>query len=341
MDWNISDRAEKLLKESLVCDMLIPASPGTPDEARGYAELLDRLVANGVNFASLTVFGDHRSVEDHFRWVALGRQYFHERSDKFVLANSVEDIYRARDEGKLAVNFNFQGTNCLFGEIAMVEPYRKLGIGHMLFAYNQRNLMADGCHERTDSGLSSAGVNLIKEMNRVGMIVDCTHTGRASTVEMMELSEYPCIFSHSNPKAIYDHQRNIDDEQIKACAATGGVVGINGLGIFMSDNRKNVSAEIFLKHLHYVAQLVGPEHVGLGIDYVHDDEPLLLYMEQHPHMFPEELYGSPSEWRNGRYMPPEEIPNIVQGLVDLGYNDEEIRGMLGENWLRVMRAVWK
>jgi len=339
LNWEVSERATRLLKDSIVCDMLVPASPGTPDEARGYAELLDRMVKHGVNFGSLTVFGDHKSVEDHFRWVGLGRQYFQNRSDKFVLVDQVDDILRARAEGKLAVNFNFQGTNALFGEIALVEPYRKLGIGHMLFAYNQRNLMADGCHERTDAGLSVAGVNLVKEMNRVGMIIDCTHTGYASTMEMMEFSTDPVIFSHSNPKAVYDHQRNITDDQMKACAKTGGVIGLNGLGSFMSDNMLNVSADIFLKHLHYVAQLVGPEHVGLGIDYVHDVEPLLVANDQNPDMWPTELgYGDPVNWR---FMPPEEIPNIVQGMVDLGYTDDEIRGMLGENWIRVMRQVWK
>jgi len=335
----MSDKADAILQDAVVCDMLVPASPCQPDMGRGYPEFLDRMIDHGINFASLTVYGDYPSIEDHFRWVARGRDYFYKRSDKFVLVDTADDILRAKAEGKLAVNFNFQGTNALFGELAMVESYRKLGVGHMLFAYNQRNLMADGCHERTDAGLSRAGVNLVKEMNRVGMIIDGTHTGYRSTMEMMEMSTDPVIFSHSNPKALYQHDRNITDDQIQACAATGGVIGINGLGCFLSENMGDVSAELFVKHMDYVVQLVGPDHVGLGMDYVHDAEPMQVHHEQFPETWPPELgYGDPRDWR---FMPPESVPAVVEGLIERGYSETEIRGMLGENWIRIMRRVWK
>ncbi|MBW2369023.1 MAG: membrane dipeptidase [Deltaproteobacteria bacterium] len=337
--WDVSDKSAAILQDAVVCDMLVPSSPLQPDMGRGFPEFIDRMIDHGVNFASMTVYGDYPSIEDHFRWVARGRGYFHKRSDKFVLVDTADDILRAKTEGKLAVNFNFQGTNALFGELAMVESYRKLGVGHMLFAYNQRNLMADGCHERTDAGLSRAGVNLVKEMNRVGMIIDGTHTGYRSTMEMMEMSTDPVIFSHSNPKALYQHDRNITDDQIKACAATGGVIGINGLGTFMSGNMRDVSAALFVKHVDYVAQLVGPDHVGLGMDYVHDLEPLYVHNEQFPETWPPEMgYGDPNDWS---FMPPESLPTVVEGLVQHGYAESEIRSILGENWLRVMRQVWK
>ena len=158
-------------------------------------------------------------------------------------------------------------------------------------------------------------------------------------MEMIEVSTDPVIFSHSNPKALYQHDRNITDDQIKVCAATGGVVGINGLGAFMSGNMRDVSAELFVKHVDYVAQLVGPDHVGLGMDYVHDLEPLYVHNEQFPETWPPEMgYGDPKDWS---FMPPESLPTIVEGLVTRGYAETEIRGILGENWLRVMRQVWK
>ncbi len=337
--WNISDEAAAILQDAVVCDMLVPASPCQPDMGRGYPEFLDRMVNHGINFGSMTVYGDYPSIEDHFRWVARGRDYFLKRSDKFVLVDKADDIVRAKREGKLAVNFNFQGTNALFGEIAMVESYRKLGIGHMLFAYNLRNLMADGCHERTDSDLSRAGINLVKEMNRVGIIIDGSHTGYRSTMEIMEVSADPVIFSHSNPKALWKHDRNITDDQIKACASTGGVIGINGVGMFMSGNGQDVSAEVFVKHIDYVVQLVGPDHVGLGMDYVHDLEPLLVHNEQFPETWPPEMgYGDSKDWT---FMPPENLPGVVEELIKRAYTEADIRGILGENWLRIMRQVWK
>src|SRR5690606_34276467 len=107
-----------------------------------------------------------------------------------------------------------------------------------------------------DEGLSRFGVALIKEMNRVGMIVDCTHTGYRTSMEAMELSAAPTIFSHSLARALWDHERNVADDQIKACAATGGVIGMNGVGMFLGDN--DGSPEKVADHIDYVAQLVGP-----------------------------------------------------------------------------------
>jgi len=107
----------------------------------------------------------------------------------------------------------------------------------------------------------------------------------------------------------------------------------------MSGNMQDVSAELFVKHIDYVAQLVGPDHVGLGMDYVHDVEPLLVHNEQFPGTWPTEMgYGDPDDWS---FMPPENLPAVVEGLVRLGYSEKDIRLILGENWLRIMHQVWK
>lgn len=97
-------------------------------------------------------------------------------------------------------------------------------------AYNQRNAVADGCHERTDGGLSRFGIELVQAMNRVGMLVDCTHTGYRSSMDVFEVSQAPVVFSHSNARAVWDHERNIRDDQAQACARTGGVIGVVGAG---------------------------------------------------------------------------------------------------------------
>ena len=133
-----------------------------------------------------------------------------------MLVDTFADVERAKLEGKFAVVLHFQGTNPLGGDLNMVEVYYRLGIRHMLMAYNMKNLVGDGCMECTDDGLSRFGVAVVEEMNRVGMIVDVTHTGYRMTMDTFEVSKAPVIFSHSNPAAVWDIPRNVKDDQIKA-----------------------------------------------------------------------------------------------------------------------------
>ena len=152
-----------------------------------------------------------------------------------MLVDTIADVERAKKEGKLAIVLHFQGTNPVEGDIKLIEVYHRLGIRHMLMAYNMKNLVGDGCMERTDDGLSRFGVALVQEMNRVGMIVDVTHTGYRTSMDTFEVSEAPVIMSHSNPAAVWDIPRNVKDDQMKACAKSGGVMCINGVGGFMGE----------------------------------------------------------------------------------------------------------
>ena len=150
----------------------------------------------------------------------------------------------------------------------LVEVFYKLCIRHMLMAYNQKNLVADGCHELTDAGISRFGHELVAEMNRVGMFVDVAHTGYQSSMEVIEPSQSPVICSHGNIQALWRHARCYRDDQIQAIAASGGVFGLTGLGIFMGDNDASVAR--YVEQIDYVVQLVGPRHVGFGFDYMYD-----------------------------------------------------------------------
>ena len=167
----------------------------------------------------------------------------------------------------------------------MVETYHALGIRHMLMAYNCKNLVGDGCTERTDNGLSRFGVALIEEMNRVGMIVDATHTGYRTTMDTFEVSKDPVIFSHSNPSALWDIPRNIKDDQIKASVKSGGVICVNGVDIFLGMDDDLIG--MMIKHMVYVAELVGPEYVGIGTDYVADVRGERGEFEQRPATLPD------------------------------------------------------
>ena len=206
-------------------------------------------------FVSLTVVLDGESVEETVRGIAENRAFFRAHAEQFILVESVDDVLRAKREGKLAVGFNFQGTESIGRDINLVEVYCKLGVRQMLMAYTQGNAVGGGCHERVDAGLTRFGVELVQEMNRVGVLVDVSHTGYRTSMDVFEVSPGPVIFSHSNPYALFEHGRNIRDDQIKACARSGGVIGIVGCDQFMVD--AGPTTEGLLNMIDYHAEVAG------------------------------------------------------------------------------------
>ena len=335
--WNVSDQAAALHGDALVWDMTLPWRDYGDPALR--AATLPRMAAGGVNFISLTMAADWNGIAETVHKIARERAYFRAHADRYVLVESVDDIPRAKREGKLAVSFHFQGTNPVEYEADTIEVYYRLGVRHMLMAYNSRNSVGDGCNESTDSGLSRFGVRLVEAMNRVGMLIDGTHTGYRTTMDLFEVSRDPVVFSHSNPSAVWPHARNIRDEQIKACAKSGGVIGIDGVGIFLGDN--DVSTGAMLRHIDYLSELVGPQHIGLGIDYVYDQEALTQGHNSRPAWNPGDkaFGGTPRE--SVKYFEPEQLPALTESLLGHGYAEADVRGILGENWLRVARQVWK
>ncbi len=320
---------EALLQGTLVCDMTMPWTRyGRPDLRRAS---LPRMQGCGFDFISLTLAADVQSQAEVIQSCAFERRYI-ELEPGLCLIESVDDIVAARTRGDLALSFNLQGTNALSGSIEMVGLFYALGVRHMLLAYNKKNLVGDGCHERTDSGLSLFGLELIEEMNRVGMLVDCSHTGYRTSMEAMEVSSAPVIFSHSNPRALWEHDRNIRDEQARACAATGGLIGVNGVGIFMGED--DSSTATLARQIDYYVQLVGPEHVGLGLDYVYDPEDMRRSMADMKSP-PKGNYGNMRS-----FFQPEQLPELTDLLLERGYPEVAIRGILGENFLSVARRVW-
>ena len=197
------------------------------------------------------------------RVLAAFRRWF-EASEDFVLAGSVSDVRAARSAGRMAVAFDLEGMNALDGDLDLLHLVHALGVRQILFAYNRNNLAGGGCHDE-DAGLTDFGRAAVREMNDLGILVDCSHCGYRTTMDAMELSCAPVIFSHSNPRALRDHERNIRDEQATACAATGGVIGVNGIGLFLGED--DIRTEALADHVEYLLDLVGPDHVGIGLDY--------------------------------------------------------------------------
>ena len=327
-----------LYNRSIVVDTTAPVAPfATIDSSPGPDALVNAYANAGVTLAVFTVVDDYpNSIERTIKLIGANRHYFLSQPGRFVLAERADDVRRAKAEAKLAVSFAFQGSNALMGEISLVEVYLKLGVVQMLLAYNSANLVADGCHESRNAGLSQFGCALVAEMNRVGMIVDVSHVGLRSSLEALELTKSPPIFSHSTPRKFALHDRNITDEQIRACAGKDGLVGLTGLGLFMDAEYQKASASKLADTIEYVVQLVGPRHAGIGLDYAINPDTMARYLRANSG-----LYGGGSQYPADGYIdfaPPSILPEVTDELTRRGYSDDEVRGILGENYLRVLEA---
>jgi membrane dipeptidase len=296
---------------------------------------LERYRTAGFDVAVLNIgFGDG-SIESHLRMVAALRYWILSRPERYRLVRTVEDIVMARTEAKLAVSFDIEGANAVGDQLSLVQLYYDLGVRWMLMAYNRTNRVGSGCMEREDGGLTLFGRRLIDEMERVGMVVCCTHTGHRTATDVLSRATRPVIFSHSNTSAVHAHPRNIDDGLINACAQTGGVIGLNGIGDFLCSLGTDM-AEAFVAHCDHVVQLVGPAHVGLAFDHVFDTHEVEDYLRANPEIFPPEHHSIPF-----RQLSFEALADIVERLVKLGYTEHDIAAILGGNHLRIAREVWK
>lgn len=323
----ISTEAQQIHDHSLVWDThaCFPLKPNSD-----LSELI-RYTNSGINFVSLNIGMDMDSFENIIQVLARFRNHITSHPEDCILALTVQDILKAKESGRLAIAFDLEGSDPLLGNINLVSFFYDVGVRQMLLAYNKDNRASGGCMEG-DIGLTDFGKAVIREMNRVGMVVDVSHMGYRATMEAFETSTRPVIFSHSNPKGLREHARNISDEQIKACAKTGGVIGINGIGDFLG----GTSSELIVENIQYVMNLVGHEHVGIGLDYVVDKQELMDYIQGHPDVFPPEKFKDYLS-----FVEPEQFPEFTELLYQKGHGEQIISDILGGNFLRVAKEVWK
>ncbi len=290
----------------------------------------------GVNFLSVNVGYDVRPWQATVKALSLARDWVR-RTEGYRLVGTVEEMARGRAAGELAIAFDIEGMNALDGALDMVRFYYDLGVRQMLFAYNLNNLAGGGCHDE-DPGLSEFGRAVVAEMNAVGMVIDCSHTGHLTTMEAMACSANPVVFSHSNARALRDHERNIRDDQALACAETGGVVGVNGMGLFIGED--DISTPGIVDHVEYYLDLIGPEHVGLGLDYFHETGDTASFNET---VAANDRFWPKAQYPGGavRCAAPRQLRAIAVELGRRGHGEAVVRAVLGGNFRRVAGEVWK
>lgn len=328
--------AALLAARDVVADCLVwdnhSCMPLRPDD-HGFLAELDAVHAAGVDVISLNIGFGPQSPGEHLAMLDSFERWLVEKSDRVRLVRTVADAHGARREGKLGILFDVEGMAPLNGgRLDLVESLRRRGVGWMLVAYNNANDVGGGCVD-ADTGLTPYGREVLNEMKRVGMIVCCSHTGHRTAMEVMERADNPVIFSHSNAAALHDHYRNIPDGLIRACADTGGVVGINGLSHFLGGEATPARVA---EHIDHVAQLVGSDHVAVGLDYVFDRAELDEYLATMRATFPDDPTATPLSMVH-----PSAIVEIAAALLDRGYGRTDLAKILGENWLRVAHAVWR
>ena len=246
----------------------------------------------------------------------------------------MDDIEAARANGRLAIAFDIEGANAIGDQLELISLYHALGVRWMLLAYNRNNHAGGGCQD-DDGGLTAFGRAMIREMERVGMQVCCSHTGHRTVRDVFDIATRPVIFSHSNPSAVHPHPRNIPDDLIRRCAESGGVIGINGIGSFLGDNDNR--DETFARHVDHAVQLVGPEHVAIALDYVFDRAEFDDWIRTQPQVYPP---GSGYD-AGMRLVQPEQLEGIVDRLIARGYSKDALEAILGGNWMRLARTAWR
>jgi len=252
----------------------------------------------------------------------------------------VQDAYAAKASRQHGVILGFQDSTFLQGDIKGLNRFYRFGVRIVQLTYNMMNDMGTGCTERVDVGLSYKGIELVKRLNELGILIDASHCGPKTTLDIIEKSERSIAFTHATCKSVYPHDRGKTDEAIRALAEKGGYMGIAIVPAFLTDKRK-ASVDDFLDHLDHVVDLVGPEHVGIGTDWgavypaklahqMNLESSQMGFRPEHRLDFGATLDGF-ERWLDW--------PNFTRGLVARGYSDKHIEWILGKNFLNVFEKA--
>lgn len=265
--------------------------------------------------------------------------------EMIIKCEKVEDIYRAHSENKIAWIASIEGSAPIENELDRIEILYGFGVRMMGITYSESNALGSGIKEDKDGGLTSFGREAVKRMNKVGMAIDCSHTGYKTTLDVIKESKHPIFLSHVGAKSLWDSKRLSPDEVLIACAEKGGVIGIEAAPhTTITKKNKKHSIDSYMEHFEYIKNLVGIDHVAFGPDTLYGDHAGLhgVYSEQ---LSTKKTEGKEKFERvnyvKGMENPTESSKNILRYLVKNNYTDNEIKKVIGGNILRVLELVWK
>ncbi|OED46065.1 peptidase M19 [Endozoicomonas sp. (ex Bugula neritina AB1)] len=303
-------------------------------------KIFEQLQEGGVTMVHATIVY-HEPIRETLMRISEWNRHFEENADLIMPIKSANDIRRAKQQGKVGVMFGAQNCSPVEDDIGMVEVMRELNLMVMQLTYNNQSLLASGCYEAVDSGVTRFGRQVIQEMNRVGMVIDMSHSSERSTLEAIEISQRSIVISHANPTSFHPARRNKSDTVLKALAESGGLLGFS-LYPFHLKNGPDCTLEQFCDMVASTADLMGIDHIGIGSDLCQEQPLSVLEWMRNGRWSKEIDYGEGSS-SNANWPTPlpwfkdsRDFPNLTQGLLNRGFHQEEVAKIMGLNWLNFL-----
>lgn len=258
-----------------------------------------------------------------------------ESGDHFSIVLEPGDIHISHRDGKIGLILGIEGAEATESDLGLLRTFHRLGLRVMNITWHHRNLASDGVSEPSNSGLSNFGKELIAELNRLGIIIDVSHLSPQGISDVLGASRTPVLASHSNAKAVYPHQRNLDDEQIRSICEAGGLIGVVFLGRFVAE--KNPSIQSVLRHIDHISKIAGTRHVGFGADYTDYVQDMIIGARRTAGLLAEAMEETIPYAQGLEHAGL--LGNLTKALIRGGYSQRQTQDILGNNFLRLFQQV--
>ena len=286
----------------------------------------------------------HEDYDEFLTRISEWNELFKNNSDLIFLGKDIRDIEKAKLENKTAIFFGFQNCSPIEDDINLVEKVHELGCRFMQLTYNNQSLLATGCYENVDSGVTNFGKEVIKEMNRVGIVIDMSHSAEKSTLEAIELSQKPIAITHANPSFWYKAKRNKSDTLLKNLSKSGGMLGLSLYAHHLKDS-SNCKLESFCEMVAKTADLIGVKNIGIGSDLCLNQPDSVVEWMRNGTWTRAKNYGEGSKDKPGFPKQPDwfidarGFNSLETGLKKIGFNLEEVNDILGNNWFNFYKGI--